>query len=242
MKTYKEINEKITVPKEVRNATVDKMIYKQKPNYVKVILSLACVLLIALGTLQVMKMVQSSSPKMDTGQTAVKHKQFHIKDYLVPKQDEVSTSKIFGMISDLDTDPMGQEMLETIQNDFPTVEHLIVPKGFESKLFYRQFKRGENYEKLEKGYPLIDYYAEKGDYTLTLRIQDNHIPQCVIRDGGEPYLKGYKGYQIAVSEGTDQEGNKLFWAYGTYKNYDIEIYAMVERAADFEQFMQSFLK
>lgn len=239
MKTYKEINEKITVPKDIRNAAVDKMIHKPKLNYTKAVLRFACVLLIAFGALQVMNSGPASPSKQTSKQPAVNRKEFRINDYLVSKQMESSPSKIVGIVSDLDTEEMDREMLKTVQDDFPTMEQLNIPDGFESKLFYRKFKHDEN---SKQGYPMIDYYAEKDKYTLTLNIQDNHIPQCVVREGGDSYLKGYKGYQIAVVEGTDQEGNKLFWTYGTYKNYNIEIYAMVEQADDFEQFMQSFLK
>lgn len=219
--------------------TVNQMIKKPKPRYAKAVYRFAGVLLIAILAIPVLHMWKSAPPKEADKPTAAVHKQFRIKDYLVPEQLESSKSKIYGLVSDLDLEEMDQKMLKTVQDDFPSVEHLKVPEGFESKLFYRKFKRDEN---TKRAYPMIDYYAVKEDYTLTLSIQDRHIPRCVLWEGGESYLKGYKDYQIAVIKGADAEGNKLFWAYGTYQNYDIEIFAMVEHADDFEQFMQSFLK
>ena len=236
MKTYKEVYDDIEVPQELKHKTAMAMTKKRKYQHKKA-LAVCEVVCIGMMIFTILQVQNAFVSKPEQDMLTNKKEAFHLREY-VNRHDIIEKAKTIGA-GDIagDVRDMSKEEREAFLQEFVAHQDLTYPKGYTIQARYGMYV----YEPEHIGpYPYVIYTAEKAEnYSILVEIKNKHIPRCI---PAESDLKAYKDYRLSIYHWKGNDGALLYNAYIEKGEYEIDIYASVEKSEDFEIFMQSFLE
>lgn len=234
MKSYKEINEELTLSKELKQETIQKMTASRKHGVIFKYAFVASCLLIGVISSSYFALYDSNE-KSDNS-----HNVFNLKDYIstgVNNEIGSGSLSIAGRV-----DPISETFKEQIKYITPEESKLVYPQGYDTMVEYGQYVYEDEYINIGP-YPVVNYYGGKDDeYKIYFTITHEKMPLCMRRvPRNDENLQSYMNYRLSITHKEDENGNDLYWFVAYRDDYYIEGTAFVEQPEDFENFLRSFL-